>query len=155
MRPWCPQGSTAIHYSSTSYCEIDVMRFGPVDARNVHLSNRLTWSTCRLLTASGFVMDFCWVLNCKPGVVPKFMKVTTVIGSWKPSFSYTWNVRVLEVNEDTFGANGHQYQFHGDRQFTWEDGTIQTLESIDRTPATSLHFIARLFLFFPTLSSSN
>ena len=48
------------------------------------------------------------------------------------------SVRILEVKEDSFDANGHQYQFHGDREFGWEDGTIQTSESVDRTPANFL-----------------
>ena len=63
------------------------------------------------------------------------------------------SVRILEVKEDSFDANGHQYQFHGDREFAWEDGTIQTLESVGRTTANFLSLPG--CFFFPTLSSSN
>ena len=147
--------SIARHYS-TSYCEIDVMRFGPVDVPNTHLSKyRLTWSIVSTSYSKGSVASLdifgCWIANLI-GFRPESYKIhegkPLSLGRL-PSFFYTWDVRILEVKEDSFDANGHQYQFHGDREFAWEDGTIQTLESVDRTPANFLSLPS--WFFFPTL----
>ena len=42
---------------------------------------------------------------------------------------------VSQVGEDGFDLGGRQYQFrHGQvRQFAWEDGTIQSVQSIQKT----------------------
>ena len=44
-------------------------------------------------------------------------------------------VQKLCVGEDGFDLGGRQYQFrHGQvRQFAWEDGTIQSVQSIQKT----------------------
>ena len=141
-----------------NYCDTDAIRFGPVDAPNVYtvyLSKyRLTWSIASTSYSKRFkrVVGYFWVLNCKLDWIP----IGVVWNSWRsplslgclPSFSHTWDVRILEVKEDSFDANGHQYQFHGDREFVWGDGTIQTLESVDRTPANFLSLPG--CIFFPT-----
>jgi len=59
--------------------------------------------------------------------------------AWDARMTAEWprgKVLRLVVKEDSFDANGHQYQFHGDREFAWEDGTIQTLESVGRNVAS-------------------
>ena len=153
--------SIARHYS-TSYCETDVIRFGPVDVPNAYTYlNIVTWSIASTSYSKRFsrVVGYFWVLSelltwlDSDRSRTKFRKANLLSLCRLPSFSYTWDVRILEVKEDSFDAIGHQYQFHGDREFAWEDGTIQTLESVDRTPANFLSLPG--CFFFPTLSSSN
>jgi len=65
--------------------------------------------------------------------------VNPLLFAWDARMTAEWprgKVLRLVVKEDSFDANGHQYQFHGDREFAWQDGTIQTLESVDRNVAS-------------------
>eukprot|EP00434_Breviolum_minutum_P020958 symbB.v1.2.018488.t1/scaffold1477.1/size133841/2 len=72
-----------------------------------------------------------------PEVGPSHVK--PLLFAWDARMTAEWprgKVLRLVVKEDSFDANGHQYQFHGDREFVWGDGTIQTLESVDRNVAS-------------------
>ncbi len=107
--------------------------------------------------ATSTTEESCQVMRCKPGYVRrnavKHVESSGTRGArmcpWclpevaasvveKPLL-FVWDARVTAerprgkvVKEDVFEANGCQYQFHRDREFTWEDGTLQTLERIDR-----------------------